>query len=70
MKTPVVEVYGPTVPAFGFFPYGRGNWVELELPCRPCGIHGGKRCPEGHFRCMKELKPEAVIEKVRELLSV
>ncbi|ADU97041.1 lipopolysaccharide heptosyltransferase II [Thermovibrio ammonificans HB-1] len=70
VKTPVVEVYGPTVPAFGFFPYGRGNWVELELPCRPCGIHGGKRCPEGHFRCMKELKPEAVIEKVRELLSV
>ena len=69
-KTPVVEVYGPTVPRFGFFPYGPGRFVEVEgLRCRPCGLHGGKRCPEGHFRCMVELRPERVVEVVEELLN-
>ncbi|WP_457681346.1 lipopolysaccharide heptosyltransferase II [Thermovibrio sp.] len=69
-KTPVVEVYGATVPDFGFFPYGPGKFVEVEgLKCRPCGLHGGKRCPEGHFKCMKELKPEKVISAVEELLN-
>jgi hypothetical protein len=66
---PVVEVYGPTVPEFGFFPYGPGIVVELEgLECRPCSLHGGNSCPEGHFRCTKDLTPDKVIEAVRELL--
>ena len=70
VKTPVVEIYGATVPDFGFYPYGKGEVVQLEgLQCRPCGIHGGKRCPEGHFRCMVDLKPELVIEKAEKLLS-
>lgn len=70
VKTPVVEIYGATVPDFGFYPYGKGEVVQLEgLQCRPCGIHGGKRCPEGHFRCMVDLKPEIVIEKAEKLLS-
>ena len=69
-KTPVVEVYGATVPRFGFFPYGPGKFVEVEgLKCRPCGLHGGKKCPEGHFKCMVELKPERVVEVVEELLN-
>ncbi len=67
--TPVVEIYGATVPAFGFFPYGEGDFVEIKnLPCRPCGIHGGKKCPEGHFRCMRDLKPGMVIEKLERYL--
>ncbi|MEO2065988.1 MAG: lipopolysaccharide heptosyltransferase II [Desulfurobacteriaceae bacterium] len=69
-NTPVVEVYGATVPDFGFFPYGRGKFVELKgLKCRPCGLHGGRKCPEGHFKCMVGLKPEKVIEVVEELLN-
>ena len=68
--TPVLEVYGATVPEFGFFPYRNGTYVELEgLSCRPCGIHGGKKCPQGHFKCMVDLKPEFVIEKAEELLK-
>jgi len=64
-KTPVIEIYGATIPDFGFFPYGPGKFVELKgLPCRPCGLHGGKKCPEGHFRCMVDLKPELVIREI------
>ena len=22
-----------------------------QLDCRPCGIHGKKACPKGHFNC-------------------
>ncbi len=70
VKTPVVEIYGATVPEFGFFPYGKGEIVELQgLKCRPCGLHGKKSCPEKHFRCMADLKPEMVIEKADKLLS-
>jgi heptosyltransferase-2 len=21
------------------------------LPCKPCGLHGYKACPLGHFKC-------------------
>jgi len=70
LGVPVVEIYGSTVPAFGFFPYKNGVWVEVNgLYCRPCGVHGRRKCPEGHLRCMVELKPEAVIRSAEELLN-
>jgi heptosyltransferase-2 len=61
--TPVIAIFGPTVPAFGFAPYSE-NSVVLGLDglyCRPCSRHGSDHCPQGHFRCMKELSPEKII---------
>ncbi|OGC77983.1 MAG: lipopolysaccharide heptosyltransferase II [candidate division Zixibacteria bacterium RBG_16_40_9] len=70
MKTPVVEIYGSTVPAFGFYPYGDGHLIiEKNLPCRPCGIHGHQKCPLGHFKCMKEISPEEVYQAVTKKLT-
>lgn len=67
---PVVSIFGPTVPAFGFAPVGGGHIVlEADLDCRPCGIHGGHRCPRGTFACMRAITPEAVLEAVRSILS-
>ncbi len=51
---PVTAIFCSTVPAFGFGPLSsRSRVVETEhdLPCRPCGLHGYRACPEGHFRC-------------------
>jgi len=64
--TKVVSIFGPTVPAFGFAPYGENNIVieHPDLYCRPCRIHGSKKCPEGHFRCMKEIRAEDVLYQV------
>lgn len=66
---PVVSIFGPTVPAFGYYPYGKDvAIVEKELSCRPCHHHGPKKCPEGHFRCMKDITVDDImsaIEKVR-----
>ncbi|MEO2068399.1 MAG: lipopolysaccharide heptosyltransferase II [Desulfurobacteriaceae bacterium] len=69
-NTRTIAIFGPTVPKFGFYPYRNGTVLEVEdLPCRPCGIHGGRRCKEGHFKCMVELKPKKVIEKTIEFLN-
>lgn len=54
MNAPVTVVFCSTVPAFGFGPLREnGRVVETaeELDCRPCGLHGHKTCPKGHFRC-------------------
>lgn len=68
--TPVVALFGPTVEAFGFFPYTRGaRVVELPLPCRPCSTQGGPRCPLGHHRCMVDMDPGAVYGALRLVMS-
>lgn len=65
VKTPVIAIFGPTVRQFGCYPFGPHDEVlEVDLPCRPCSKHGTKRCPQGHFRCMREILPETVFEKV------
>ena len=57
MDTPTLAVFGPTVPAFGFGPLAeRSEVLEVNgLACRPCDRHGPKRCPLGHWRCMREI---------------
>ena len=71
MGTPVVSLFGATVPRFGFAPRGKHDVVaEIQgLPCRPCSIHGGEACPIGTFVCMNDLKPEIVYAKVKETMA-
>ena len=69
-KTRIIALFGPTVKEFGFFPWSRNSEVlETEnLLCRPCGIHGGNSCPQKHFRCMRDIVPEKVVEAVYKYL--
>ena len=68
MRTPVLALFGATVPAFGFAPYGRDDVVveTTGLSCRPCSIHGGERCPIGTFECMLNIAPDRVLKLVNE----
>ncbi len=69
-NTPVVAVFGATTRGLGFAPFTpRSRVVEVDLPCRPCGSHGGRRCPRKHFRCMRDVGPEAVAAAAVELLE-
>jgi lipopolysaccharide heptosyltransferase II len=62
-KRPVVGIYGPTTRELGFFPIEHDSTVvETSLPCRPCTPKGLNYCPKVHFRCMKDIAPERVIE--------
>lgn len=68
--TPVVAVFGPTVPAQGFAPYGEhARVVEAELPCRPCGKHGSEKCPLGTLECMERVASETVVAQALDLLG-
>lgn len=54
MNAPVTAIFCSTVPAFGFGPLrANGRVVETteKLDCRPCGLHGHRACPRGHFKC-------------------
>ncbi len=67
-KGKIIAIFGPTVREFGFTPWSKNSVIlELEhLDCRPCGIHGSNSCPQQHFRCMREIKPELVLQEIRE----
>jgi lipopolysaccharide heptosyltransferase II len=65
---PTVAVFGPTpsdVHLFG----PRERPVSLGLSCSPCSVHGSRRCPLGHHRCLRDLDPERVAAACREVLS-
>ena len=70
VDTPVVAVFGPTVPAQGFAPLGeRSRVVEAELPCRPCGRHGAWRCRRGDLACMQSVHAEDVAAEALRLIG-
>jgi ADP-heptose:LPS heptosyltransferase len=53
VNAPVTAFFCSTVPEFGFGPlsdYKRVVQVPA-LSCKPCGLHGYKECPLGHFKC-------------------
>lgn len=63
MNAPVTAIFCSTVPAFGFGPLSdHSNIVQTheKLACRPCGIHGYKKCPEGHFQCATTITTESL----------
>jgi heptosyltransferase-2 len=62
--TPLVALFGPTVPEQGFGPRGSRSLAlgHAGLACRPCSAHGPQVCPLGHHRCMRELPVETVAE--------
>jgi heptosyltransferase-2 len=59
VNAPVTAVYCSTIPAFGFGPLSDKSYiVEIGQPldCRPCGLHGYKACPQGHFNCAYKIE--------------
>ena len=70
LKKKVVAIFGSTTEEFGFFPYATEHIVIQQhgLSCRPCSHVGRKNCPRGHFRCMKEIRTERVIDAVERIL--
>ena len=67
----ILALFGPTVEKFGFFPWSKNSEVfQVEgLECRPCSIHGGNSCPKKHFKCMLDIKPEMVLDRIESILE-
>ena len=64
---PLIAIFGSTVREFGFFPVGAQNLIleNKSLSCRPCSHIGKLSCPKKHFKCMKELTPEFVLNQLQ-----
>jgi heptosyltransferase-2 len=70
-ELPTVAIFGPTVLAQGFRPWqNRARVVQRELPCRPCGRHGGRRCPIGTHACMEQISPSEVLTALGHLVKL
>jgi len=61
-KRKVFVFFGPTDPDMFTFSE-REKLMQAEVKCQPCSLHGDKKCPKGHFNCMKEMTPQKV-EKI------
>jgi len=65
LNAPTCAVYCSTVPSFGFGPLADFAQVVQKtepLYCRPCGLHGYRKCPEGHFKCAHDIQTRQLLE--------
>lgn len=72
VNTPTVALFCSTVPAFGFGPLSTWNRVlevREKLACRPCGDHGKKNCPLGHFACGNQIEAQDMFTAYTDFLS-
>lgn len=69
VNAPVTAIFCSTIPEFGFTPLSdNAHIVEVkDLPCRPCGLHGHKTCPEHHFDCAMRIDPKNLLPFLNEL---
>lgn len=70
-NVPTVAIFGPTTLDIGFGPYGK-NYIVVEragLECRPCSMHGPRKCPKKHFACMNEISHQEVLLACQKLLN-
>ncbi|MFN0016450.1 MAG: glycosyltransferase family 9 protein, partial [Saprospiraceae bacterium] len=61
VNAPTAAVFCSTVPRFGFTPLSKNRFVietDQPLACRPCGLHGYRACPQGHFACAETVRAE------------
>ena len=57
-------IFCSTVPEFGYTPLADDSVVVdvgNSLNCRPCGLHGYKDCPLGHFKCAEDIEIKRVV---------
>lgn len=66
----LISFWGNTIPQFGMTPYMPGKELNSEiveitdLPCRPCSKIGFSKCPKNHFKCMKDIQADQVVDLI------
>jgi heptosyltransferase II len=67
VNAPSTAIFCSTIPAFGFGPLSYNSAVietTVKLACRPCGLHGYKACPKGHFKCAETITATQLSERL------
>ena len=64
VNVPTVALFCSTIPDFGFGPLAdQSQVIEVseKLDCRPCGDHGKKNCPLGHYACGNHISTQKML---------
>lgn len=63
LNKPLICLFGPSVPEWGFFPYGENVHIfqERNIKCRPCSLHGTSTCSY-NLQCLKKISPFLISE--------
>lgn len=61
-----IAIFCSTIPEFGYYPLSEQSFVveSVRPECKPCGLHGHKSCPLGHFKCSSDISIKQVIELI------
>ena len=70
-KKMIFSVWGNTVPSFGMYPYKTKYEVFQvnKLWCRPCSKIGYDKCPLTHFKCMRKIEIDLIVESSKQFLK-
>ncbi|MCH9031138.1 MAG: HAD-IIIA family hydrolase [candidate division Zixibacteria bacterium] len=67
---PTAVIFGPTHPNLGFAPRGfYDKVIETDEYCRPCSLHGSIKCFRSERFCFTRMKPEEIVETLREMIA-
>ena len=81
LKKQVIAVWGSTTPSFGMVPYYGDHYLlhhakpyddaqVHKLWCRPCTKMGRNKCPQGHFKCMKNMDIDEMVKRAEIRLGI
>ncbi|WP_186645418.1 glycosyltransferase family 9 protein [Fluviispira vulneris] len=65
-KRPATVIFGATSPNFGFVPLFKNITLEYEnISCSPCTRHGKSDCYYKNLKCLKDISPTTVLQKMK-----
>lgn len=66
MNANTTAIFCSTVTDFGYTPLSQNSVVVDmgKMDCRPCGLHGHKSCPLGHYKCSEDIEISRVLATI------
>ena len=70
VNIPIISIWGATHPYLGYYGWKQSadNYIQLDLPCRPCSLYGEKVCLYKDWHCLTQISPEIIIKKIEETI--
>ena len=71
VATPVISIWGATHPYCGFkgWRQAEADIIQLPMTCRPCSVFGNKPCFRHDYHCLKGIKPQLIIDRIKAHLA-